>query len=237
MRKKWKYLIPVVAFTIAITVAAAQKEDANADYIAGDIFSADTSNTNMVFQLVEDGPDGDYYYQTKGKHHTSDTVHQTVAIEFSALNDEFIGNNGFTPKKWKYPTSQSGDINVDPHEYYVAADGSIRRISVIMGRYDDLGVRSKSIVLSDGQELNTWIIDHDALWARIQQTQPDWYNSLTTRINSGQEYYMGIDPVITIITNYDDSLSDDLDECQAKNYYLNAKGKLHEDENGYPSYY
>lgn len=225
---KWKFMLPAGVIVAIGIMIAIPKEDTSADYIAADIFHANTANTNMVFQLYEDGPTGDYYYQTSGKHHDNKTVHQTIGLEFTKIRDEFVEANGWHPKDWKYPTSQIANQDVDPHEYVTYADGSLGRVSVVIARYDDPsgGVSSKTQVLDNGQELNTWIISYDALWERIQQVQPAWYEDAQTKISSGKEYYFGVDAIKTIINNYDDSLSSDLDECQRMNYYENATAWL-----------
>lgn len=233
---KWRYILSIGVLALVGVIAAIPKEKTSADYIAADIFHADTANTNMVFQLLEDGPTGDYYYQTKSRHHTKDTVHQTIGLEFTQIRDEFVAENGWHPKDWKYPTSQNGNPEIDPHGYHTLVDGRVGRVSVVIARYDDPGVYSHTQVLSDGQELNTWVISYDALWNRIQQAQPAWYDELQAKRDAGKEYYFGVDAIKTIISNYDDSLGADLDECQKLNYYYNSQGQLTTDANGFPWY-
>lgn len=228
-KRKWKYMLPIGVLALVGIIAAIPKEKTNADYIAADIFQANTANTNMVFQLYEDGPTGDYYYQTCSKHHSSPTVHHTVGLEFSEIREEFVAENGWNPKNWKYPTSQNANPAIDPHGYYseITINGT-GRTSVIMARYDDPGVYCYSQVLSNGQELGTWRISYDNLWARIRQAQPAWYERLQVKIAAGEEYYFGVDAIKTIIYNYDDSLSGE------ENYQLHASGQLYMDENGFP---
>lgn len=228
--RKWKYILPIGLLALVGIIAAVPKEKTNADYIAADIFQANTSNTNMVFQLYEDGPTGDYYYQTSGRHHSSPKVHHTAGLEFSKIRDEFVTENGWNPKKWKYPTSQNGNTSIDPHAYCTLADGRVGRVSVVIARYNDPGVYCYSQVLSNGYELGTWKINYDSLWARIRQAQPAWYEELQEKISAGQEYYFGVDAVKVIIQPYDDSLSG------YDNYMYHGSGQLIVDQYGYPSY-